>query len=488
MAFELEIGEPLPNGVVIIGETTLVTGTATGLLGAEPVIVDSVTVSIGSAPPVTAELSFGAARVFKANVLVPGPPGPVIVTVTAHYDGNHPPQAKSFTAIATAGALSGCWLSDDGMLFFLNQSGNTLWWVGLDQGPGLQGQGLSVTTVFAGAVNPVSTTNSKAAAITGPSIGIPPVSLGIQGAWADVPRGTRSLNGTLNLDPEGGPSGVQILNVVAQTGGFTATKLTRIIYGPAPPADIQSLFELVNKNVSDGQTLASEGGLLNLPNLTAYKDPVVVFGSVASANGVSMVVNRTPTDGFSYANFICTQGGGSLDADINFDLILDADWLDPNFWTEGWQPGVNPQDFQAKVNASSGKLHLEAIMFARDASCSEPEQYNTAALLPGWQEMNGDSVLINGRPLDGALQTQPDPGHSARLRPLRQPRDVVRSVPGEQRQLRQSGNPSDLRHRHHQCDVAGKPDRRLGRQLRYDLLRQPDRRHGLVVRHGAVSR
>ncbi|MGB8907752.1 MAG: hypothetical protein WCC84_03280 [Candidatus Cybelea sp.] len=413
MAFELEIGEPLPNGVIIVGETTLVTGTATGLLGAEPVIVDSVTVEIGGGPPVTAELSFGAARVFKANVLVPGPPGPVAVTVTARYDGGHPPQAKSFTAIATAGALSGCWLSDDGMLFFLNQSGNALWWVGFDQGPGLQGQGLSVTTVFAGAVNPVSTTESKVGGITGPPIGIPPVTLGIQGAWADVPRGARSLSGTLVLDPEGGPSGVQILNVVAQTGGFTASKLTRIVYAPPQQADIQSLFGLVNKNLSDSETLASEGGLFNLPNLTAYKDPVVVFGSVASAtNGVRMVVNRTPTDGFSYANFICTQDGGSLDADINFDIILDADWLDPNFWTEGWEPGVNPQDFLAKVNASNGELHLEVIMFGRDASCSEPEQYNTAALLPGWQEMNGDSVLVNGRPLNGALQTGPNPGHT----------------------------------------------------------------------------
>ena len=127
MSFELEIGQPLPNGVIIIGETTPVTGTATGLLGAEPVMVDSVTVEIGGGPPVRAGLTLGAARIFKANVLVPGPPGPTTVTVTAHYDDGRPPQSKSVTAIATAGALSGCWLSDDGMLFFLNQSGNTLW-------------------------------------------------------------------------------------------------------------------------------------------------------------------------------------------------------------------------------------------------------------------------------------------------------------------------------------------------------------------------
>jgi hypothetical protein len=46
------------------------------------------------------------------------------------------------------------------------------------------------------------------------------------------------------------------------------------------------LVEVVHKNLSDNETLAKEGGgvggLLGLPNLTAYKDPVVVFGSVAA--------------------------------------------------------------------------------------------------------------------------------------------------------------------------------------------------------------
>ena len=405
--------------MVIIGETTLVTGIATGTGGAEPVLVDSVTVQIGGGPPVTAGLSIGLARVFKAEVLVPGPPGPVVVTVTAHFDGGRV-LTKSVTAIATEGALTGCWSSDDGMLFFLSQNGNTLWWVGLDQGPGLQGQGLSVTTVFQAAVNPVTTTNSQGAGTAGPAIGIPPpVTLGIQGAWVDVPRGTRLLSGTLVLEPEISPGGpVQVLNLTSQTGGFTASKLTRVVYMPPQQEDIQSLFEVVHKNLGDNETLAKEGGgiggLLGLPNLTAWKDPVVVFGSVAAGEtgGVSMVVNRRPTDGVTYGDFICIHGGGSLDGDINFDLILDSNWLDPNFWTEGWEPGVDPQNFQAKVNASSGRLHLELVMFARNASCSQPDSYDGPALLPGWQEMGGDSVLINRRPLNGALQTQPDPGHS----------------------------------------------------------------------------
>jgi hypothetical protein len=65
------------------------------------------------------------------------------------------------------------------------------------------------------------------------------------------------------------------------------------------------------------------------------------------------------------------------------------------------------------VNANRKLLHLELIMFARNASCAQPEDYNGPALLPGWQEMGGDSVLINGRPLNGALEMQPVPGHPA---------------------------------------------------------------------------
>ena len=422
MPLGLTIGQPPPNGVVIIGETTLVSGIATGLGGAEPVLVDSVTVEIGGGPPVAAGLSLvGEARDFKAEVVVPGPPGPVVVTVTAHFDGGRA-LTKTVTAVATEGALTGCWSSDDGMLFFLSQNGNTLWWVGLDQGPGLQGQGLNVTTVFQAAVNPVTTTNPGAAAFAGPAIGIPPVAHGILGAWADVPRGTRLRSGTLVLEPESNPGGpVQVLNVTAETGGFTASKLTRVVYAPPQQEDIQSLFEVVHKNLNDNETLAKEGGglggLLGLPNLTAYKDPVVVFGSVAAADPTdpsapSMVVNRRPTDGVTYGDFICIHGEGSLDCDVNFNLVVNSDWLDPNFWTEGWEPGVDPQNFRAKVNASSGRLHLELIMFGRNASCSQPDSFNSPALLPGWQEMGGDSVLINGRPLNGALELQEVPGHS----------------------------------------------------------------------------
>src|SRR5260370_1056495 len=43
---------------------------------------------------------------------------------------------------------------------------------------------------------------------------------------------------------------------------------------------------------------------------------------------------------------------------------------------------------------SDKPLHCEVIMFARHDEKSQP-------LRPGWAEMNGNSVLVNGRPLNG---------------------------------------------------------------------------------------
>ena len=247
----------------------------------------------------------------------------------------------------------------------------------------------------------------------------------------------------------------------------------------------------------------------------------MVFGNVTNEpDGLSVTVNRRMTDGVTYAEFICLHGGGSLDGGIDIDIFLDRDRLDgggpfgqPNFWTDGWQPGVDPQVFLRKVNAGNGRLHLEAIMFGRNASCGEPDDYGDPALMPGWQEMGGDSVLINGRPLNGALQMQPIQGQDppplqvvslggksigvgavvrvtgalmldfGHFRWWSDPFDPC----GRGRRSPESGD----RHPIYAIDVidatpAGQSDRRVGRQSRHDLLREPGRRYGLVVWHGAI--
>ena len=119
-----------------------------------------------------------------------------------------------------------------------------------------------------GAINRVTHPELEAARAIGPEIVVPPVGLGILGAWADVPRGTRMRSGTVVLQPQRGADGsVQFLNVSAETGGFTASRLTRVVFTPPQQEDIQSVLELVNKNVSEGETLANG-------NLKAYKDPL----------------------------------------------------------------------------------------------------------------------------------------------------------------------------------------------------------------------
>ena len=48
--------------------------------------------------------------------------------------------------------------------------------------------------------------------------------------------------------------------MTSQTGSFTASRLTRVVYTPPPPEDIQSLFAVVHKNLNNNETLAIAGG------------------------------------------------------------------------------------------------------------------------------------------------------------------------------------------------------------------------------------
>jgi hypothetical protein len=125
-------------------------------------------------------------------------------------------------------------------------------------------------------------------------------------------------------------------------------------------------------------------------------------------------LNYTADRGRTYKDFICLHAGGNLDADLTFTLSVDrtrldsgGDFTQPNFWTQGWVQGVDPQVILDKLNAANSKVHCETIMFGRDASCAQTDRYDDPAVLPGWQEIDGDSLLVNGRPLDGQLAIQP---------------------------------------------------------------------------------
>jgi len=95
--------------------------------------------------------------------------------------------------------LTGSWAASDVGTYYVNQSGNTIWWLGLSRD-----QGLTFANVFHGVITtgPPPTTGGALGnarprrVITPPPPGGVPV---IAGQWASVPLGSQQNNGNLTL-------------------------------------------------------------------------------------------------------------------------------------------------------------------------------------------------------------------------------------------------------------------------------------------------
>jgi hypothetical protein len=327
--------------------------------------------------------------------------------------------------------LTGVWIADNGASYYIRQIGNDIWWVGMNGArDGIFGDfstlvncihpGTDFTNVFRGRLTPT----------------------GIEGAWADVPRGRNRLSGTLTLGsiievgepaisistdmkpPNGngernGPPPKPRIELFkrAETGGpFGSSQWRRATFVSAP-LDIASRFEQTQRN--DGHNMHH--------HLKMYRDYAVAFGKAAPVDPVNQTVeiNFPPAKGIptvgpfgfvgapytfpnasrDYSSFINAPwwpagAGDPLDGDINFDVELTYPIEQPNFLTEsGVQWFNSPDDIAAKLNYGFPvywKVHAEIIMYGRETA-------TTAPLLPGWMESGGNSVLLNGRPIEGAV-------------------------------------------------------------------------------------
>jgi hypothetical protein len=167
---------------------------------------------------------------------------------------------------------------------------------------------------------------------------------------------------------------------------------------PAPPVlrDIRNVFDRVRKNVGD-ETLHD-------PNLKPYKDSVCLIGNVADG---AVHTSYPPDRARDYVSFIC-QGNDNRDGDVVFNLIPDGLLLDdiPNFWAEGTGWLHDPNNIKAKLE-DFNQFHCELIMFGRTGGCDNGGSHYDPVLLPGWQEQEGNSVLFNGRPLNGEVEVNP---------------------------------------------------------------------------------
>lgn len=305
--------------------------------------------------------------------------------------------------------LSGFWRADDGGTYYLSQQGYLLWWVGVSDDHGMQ-KGLSFCNVFYGSIRDGT----------------------ISGQWADVPRGRTMSSGGLILQLMDDGS----LLKQRSSGGFGARTWQLIVplkKGPLPPCDAQQ--DLVNLSDKFHTVYKNDGSTL-LDNLRPFKDHAVLFGSVVVLEGPPVLNYPSNAAGRSYKDF-CQNT--SLDGDFTFDVLIDFSRVPGDFYS-GWRDN-QASDFLAKmfyqafrqglptysdlqIDPDSGQptfpgetidphamgyLHAETIMYGRTAACGDTQHYDDPPLLPGWGDQDGNSVLVNGRPLNGQVFPNQDP-------------------------------------------------------------------------------
>lgn len=356
---------------------------------------------VGLSGFVSAQTRPGSAGAVSA---VPGKCAPVL---------EHP------AASATLPDLTGTYSGGDGGLYYMQQTGSTLWWAGLSIDPtkAMETQwhrGLDFTHVFSGTIF---------------------CDGHIEGQWVDVPRGATLGSGTLNLVIDSPPGGPAHMRQTASTGGITIKSWRKIANGlndividrDGTGAGIISRFDRVLKNPVSQDTLPPRSSLLD--NLKPYRDQTVVFGHVITVKADPIGVffgfdHQAPHVNFATSDFghkdrsiasFCRDSG-----DGDFDFRLKAEKFETAFATTGWgDRDQGPLVFKTKFDVvpkipgligfkpSDTYLGLEAIMYGKLGTCDDGF---TISLLPGWADSAANSVLINGRPINGAMPAaNPDP-------------------------------------------------------------------------------
>lgn len=311
--------------------------------------------------------------------------------------------------------LTGTYSGDDGALYYMQQAGSALWWAGLSIDPkkALETQwhrGLDFTHVFSGTIF---------------------CDGHIEGRWADMPRGAALSSGTLNLVIDSPAGGLAHLRQTASTGGMTAKSWRKIpqgvndifIDGGGTGAGIVSRFDRVQKNPASQDTIPPRSSLLD--NLKPYRDQTVVFGHITTVHPDPLAIlfpkekldQEAPHVNFAVGDFnhkdrllrsFCKDPN-----DGDFDFRLKVEKFETAFSTTGWGNNDHgPEIFKAKFDIvakipglpgfkpSDTYLGLESIMYGRLGTCDDGF---TISLLPGWADEGSNSVLINGRPINGAF-------------------------------------------------------------------------------------
>ena len=173
---------------------------------------------------------------------------------------------------------------------------------------------------------------------------------------------------------------------------------------PLPPQDIEQVESRVRRIDS---SLAGN----NPPG----RDFTVMWGTIQDVSPLKWP-NGTDVSAYTYSGLLnggWGDGDNEWDGDLDFDLKPDFSRQEGDFWTNGWVMRRNHRMLKL-FDEFDQHFHCEAIMYGREGPAEKP-----AVLLPGWLEQGGNSVLVNGRPLngnivpDGSLTFQIGGGHIA---------------------------------------------------------------------------
>ena len=298
--------------------------------------------------------------------------------------------------IGSMADLTGYWLADDGCQYYLSQEGNQLCWAGLDN-QGSFHDGLQVSNVFFGEL-----------ILEPPFVGAP-VTESITGQWFDVPRGPSMSSGSLTLTMEVDSSGeVVALNRQSASGRFRAAQWRRSpretdlhddrfwFDKPTYGYDATGLFVSAVKN--SGNPLEND--------LTPYRNVVVAYGWLRyddPAKGFRRpYVSQLVDWGKRISDFFNTNHDG--DRDANFDLSLDVVAFHNHLALSdiSWLPGRDPDVIENKLiwkreheGQGESSIHCEMVMYGVSTD-HQP-------IVPGWAQLDGNSILINGKPFNGNI-------------------------------------------------------------------------------------
>jgi hypothetical protein len=279
--------------------------------------------------------------------------------------------------------LTGTWAADDGATYYLRQlSDYSVAWAGL-YGTRFH-RGIEFTNVFFGRVSADGKT--------------------LSGDWADVPRGDTYSSGRLSLDIVQSPYGAPVGPVGLRrrddgsSGSFRASAWRRGLApsGPFPlaPQDIEEI---------EGRVQRVDSSLAD--NNPPGRDFTVMWGTIQDVYPLKWP-KGTDVNKYSYSDFLDdgwpVPGHDPWDGDLDFDLKPDFSRQEGNFWTEGWVKRRN-HSIRELFDEFDQHFHCEIIMYGREGPADRPVE-----LMPGWLQQGGNSVLVNGRPVNGHIAPTED--------------------------------------------------------------------------------